>query len=54
MLIQIENLTKSFGNQTALDDISLTVDPSQIVAMPGPNGASQTTFLRCIAGNSSD
>jgi len=50
MLIQIENLTKKFGRRHALDDVTLTIDPGQIVAVLGPNGAGKTTMLRCLTG----
>ena len=50
MLIQIENLTKKFGRRHALDDVTLTSDPGQIVAVLGPNGAGKTTMLRCLTG----
>lgn len=50
MLIETENLTKSFGTKPALADVSMTIDEGQIVAVLGPNGAGKTTLLRCLAG----
>ena len=50
MLIETENLTKSFGKKPALDQVTLTIDPGQIVAVLGPNAACKTTLLRCLAG----
>lgn len=52
MLIQTEQLTKQYGRKRALDEITLTIDPGQIVAVLGPNGAGKTTLLRCLSGMS--
>lgn len=45
----VQNLKKSYGNQTAIADISLQVEAGQIYGLLGPNGAGKTTTLRCIA-----
>jgi polar amino acid transport system ATP-binding protein len=47
-LIEIRNLSKSFGKQQVLKDISLSVRRGQVVAMIGPSGSGKSTFLRCI------
>jgi ABC-type multidrug transport system ATPase subunit len=49
MEIVLDGLTKRFGSQRALDDVSLTISAGQIVAVLGPNGAGKTTFLRCLS-----
>ena len=49
-ILDVTNLTKDFGGLRALDDISLTVGQSEIVALIGPNGAGKTTFFNCITG----
>ncbi|MBE7469822.1 MAG: ABC transporter ATP-binding protein [Anaerolineae bacterium] len=47
----IEHLTKIFGGHVkAIDDISLTVQPGQMVSFLGPSGCGKTTTLNCIAG----
>jgi len=48
--IAIQNLRKSFGRHTALDQISLKVEPSEFVALIGPSGSGKSTLLRHIAG----
>lgn len=50
MNIVIENLTKRYGETTALDNISLTFEEGKIYGLLGRNGAGKTTLLRCITG----
>jgi ABC-2 type transport system ATP-binding protein len=49
-VILVENLVKRFGNFTAVDGVSLRVEPGQIHGFLGPNGAGKTTSIRMIAG----
>jgi len=49
-MIEIEHLTKKYGDFTAVDDISLTVSPGEIYGFLGPNGAGKTTTIRILAG----
>ena len=46
--IRIENLSLSFGGVTALSDVSLDINDSEILAIIGPNGAGKTCLLNCI------
>jgi len=50
MRISVESLSKRYGRVHALDDVNLTVECGQIVAVLGINGAGKTTFLRCLGG----
>ena len=47
-MIKVENLTKKFGDFTAVNDISFSVDKGEIFAFLGPNGAGKTTTIRIL------
>jgi ABC-2 type transport system ATP-binding protein len=47
-MIEVKNLTKKFGDFTAVDDISFSVERGEIFAFLGPNGAGKTTTIRML------
>ncbi len=49
-ILQISNLTKTFGNLVAVDDVSLNIHEGEIVGLIGPNGAGKTTLFNSITG----
>jgi ABC-2 type transport system ATP-binding protein len=49
-LIEVQDLTKSFGDKTAVDHISFTVNKGEILGFLGPNGAGKTTTMRILTG----
>ena len=49
-LLQIDNVTKTFGSLVAVRDVSLSVEPGELRAVIGPNGAGKTTFFNLVSG----
>ncbi len=49
-MIEVEGLTKLYGDFTAVSELSFAVQPGQVMGLVGPNGAGKTTTLRCLAG----
>src|SRR5438477_12766320 len=50
MRVSIQNLTKKFGDTTALKNVSLEIDSQELFFLLGPSGCGKTTLLRLIAG----
>lgn len=48
--IEISNLTKTFGDLTALDDVTVSLEQGQIVGLLGPNGSGKTTLIKILNG----
>ncbi|MGB1735699.1 MAG: ATP-binding cassette domain-containing protein, partial [Schleiferiaceae bacterium] len=51
MSILVENITKSYGSQKALNAISLEIKRGQITGLLGPNGAGKSTLMKIITGS---
>ncbi len=49
-LIEVKHLTKKYGNQVAVNDLSFTIEKGQIYGLLGPNGAGKTTTMNIMTG----
>jgi ABC-2 type transport system ATP-binding protein len=49
-VIEVQHLTKRYGNVTAVDDVNFTVEKGEILGFLGPNGAGKTTTMRVLTG----
>lgn len=49
-MIKVENVTKKYGDVTAVDSISFEVEDKSIAVLMGPNGAGKSTIIKCITG----
>jgi len=49
-IVQLESVSKHFGNFQALRNISLSVPPGQKVVVCGPSGSGKSTMIRCVNG----
>jgi NitT/TauT family transport system ATP-binding protein len=49
-VLEINGLTRSYGEHQAIGDVSLTVADSELVTIVGPSGCGKSTLIRCIAG----
>lgn len=50
MILEVKNLVKKFGDFTAIDDISFSLEEGEILGFLGPNGAGKSTTIYCILG----
>ena len=49
-MLESRELTKKFGAKTAVDNVSLSMEPGHVYAMLGPNGSGKTTWMKMAAG----
>ena len=49
-MIELQNITKTFGSFTALDDLSMSIPKGAVYGLVGPNGAGKSTAIRCCVG----
>ena len=49
-MLELKNITKTFGDFKALDDLTMTVPKGTVYGLVGPNGAGKSTAIRCIVG----
>ena len=49
-LVEIRNMVKSFGGVKAVDDVSLHLDPGEVLGLLGHNGAGKSTLIKVLSG----
>ena len=49
-MLELRNVTKTFGSFKALDDLSMAVPKGTVYGLVGPNGAGKSTAIRCMVG----
>ena len=49
-MLKIENLTKKYGDKSAIDNLNLEVQDGEIFGFIGHNGAGKTTTIKCMVG----
>ena len=49
-MLEIDHLTKRFGDKTAVDDLTLHIAPGEVYGFIGHNGAGKTTTIKCAVG----
>ena len=49
-MLELQNVTKTFGQVKALDDLTMTVPKGAVYGLVGPNGAGKSTAIRCLLG----
>ena len=49
-ILNTDSLSKSYGQQVALNNVNLTLETGKVIGLLGPNGSGKTTFLKIIAG----
>ena len=49
-VLELEGLSKSYGERVALDGLTVSVPPGQVVGLLGPNGSGKTTAMRIVFG----
>ena len=49
-ILEVKNLTKKFGDFTAVDNVSFSIKEGSIVGLLGPNGAGKTTTIQMLLG----
>lgn len=53
-LLSVTSLTYRYGDRLAVDDVSFTIRPGEVLGLLGPNGAGKTTTISCLSGLLSD